>query len=375
MNKNTCYIVAATTDVPQMESEFRIEAKNNVAEIRISGPIDRWENSAAQFRLKVDELLAQGVKDFMLYLNTPGGSVFEANEIANEIRRFPGTRKGKGGAIVASAGSYLAVICDEFEMAENGQFMYHKPIGYLSGNEDAIGSSLKLLKNFTIQYRTAYAEKTTMSEDDIEANWAKGDVWLSAQEALAQGFITGISKPAKITKESQALFVACGSPVIPEINTQSEQIEEHNMKNRNQIIAALKLSADATDEQIEEAIKASMEKSNQVDQLKEKSEKDHKASVETYVDAAILAKKITADDKTSYVALGVADFDAVKAILDKKPALEKLSNKLEKDKDGKDVRADWKLQDYIDKDPEALEKLIIEDPQKFEALQADHYGN
>lgn len=357
------------------EPIISIEAKGTVAEISINGQIDRWENSAAIFRKRVDEIIAQGIKDVNLYINTPGGSVFEANEIANEIQKFPGKINGFGGALVASAGSYLALICETFELAENGQYMYHKPSGFISGNEDKVASDLKLLQNLTKQYRTAYANKTTMSEDDIETNWSKGDVWLSAQEALDQGFITGISKPAKITKESQAQFAACGAPVVPEVNSKSE---EYTMKNRNQIIAALKLAADATDEQIEEAIKASLEKSTRVDEAENAAKNSVKANVETYVDAMIMAKKVTADDKESLVAFGMADFNALKNMYDKKTAVEKLSDKIDPNASSggpSDVRAKWSLQDYIDKDPVALEKLIADEPKKYAELEAAHYGS
>jgi ClpP class serine protease len=73
------------------------EAKNNVAEIRISGVIHEYQNSAQAFKRTIDDLLAQGIEDVNLYINCPGGSVFEANEIANEIERFTGTIKGFGG--------------------------------------------------------------------------------------------------------------------------------------------------------------------------------------------------------------------------------------------------------------------------------------
>jgi len=183
-------------DIAAMSKKFPLtitaEAKNDIAEIRISGVIHEWQNSAQEFKRQIDQLLAKGIKDVRLYINTPGGSVFEANEIANEIIRFSGTISGFGGALVASAGSYLALVCDTFEMPENGQYMYHKPMGRFQGNEDKVGTDLKLLQNLTNQYRTAYAKKTGLSESEIESRWSKGDVWLSSKEAKDQGFITAV---------------------------------------------------------------------------------------------------------------------------------------------------------------------------------------
>ena len=155
---------------------LNFEAKGKKAEIRIDGEIRQWENSARQFRRQITEALAAGVRDVDLYLNTVGGSCFEANEIANEIQRFPGKIKGYGGALVASAGTYIACICETFEMAENGHWMYHKPMGDIRGNEDEVTAGLKLLQNLTKQYRKTYADTTGKSEDEIEAAWSKGDV-------------------------------------------------------------------------------------------------------------------------------------------------------------------------------------------------------
>ena len=49
-----------------------------------------------------------------IYINSPGGECFEANEIVNVIKRFPGKITGEGGALVASAATYIAINCTSF---------------------------------------------------------------------------------------------------------------------------------------------------------------------------------------------------------------------------------------------------------------------
>lgn len=201
------------------------EAKSGKAEIKISGAIYDWANSSDQITKSIDGFLSEGITDVDVYLNSPGGDVFQASEILNQIQRFTGKKTGIGGAIVASAASDIAISLDSFEMAENGQFMYHKPSAYLSGNEDVIGSSLKLLTNLTSQYKKRLADKSGMTEDEIEANWSKGDVWLTAQEARDANFITGVIKKTTISHETKAMFEACGSPIVPKVNDFSKQQE------------------------------------------------------------------------------------------------------------------------------------------------------
>lgn len=363
-------------DVVAMSNKFPLtitaEAKEDIAEIRISGVIHQWQNSAQEFKQQIDQLLAKGINNVKLYINTPGGSVFEANEIANEIKRFSGTISGFGGALVASAGSYLALICDTFEMAENGQYMYHKPSGMIVGNEDKITADLKLLQNLTNQYRTAYSEKTGLSEDEIESRWSKGDVWLSAQEAKDQKFITAVSpKKEKITEDQQALFVACGAPNIPEVKSQTPQ----KMKNRNELIAKLKLSADATDEQILEAVEKATAKAGQVDELKDAQAKSLKQSAETVVDTAITVdKKITADVREQWIKAATNDLDGTTAILKAMPSIDKASAHLQGDANPQAGREKWTLEDYQAKDPKALEKMMVEDPTAFAKLEDEYFS-
>ena len=176
------------------------EAKNGVASIRIVGRISDWSaNNAQELSLKIDEFIAQGITDCFIYINSSGGDVFQANEIVNLLQKFTGKKDGEGGAIVASAATFIACSLDSFVMAKNGQFMYHKPIGSFEGNEDQVESTLAALKNATKTYRELYAKKIGKKAEEIEALWVKGDVWLSADDAKKQGFITGVKGEEPVT--------------------------------------------------------------------------------------------------------------------------------------------------------------------------------
>ena len=166
--------------------------KDGNAQINIVGDIFDSTNSSKDFSAAVDQLIADGIKDVNLFINSMGGSCFEANEIVNVIKKFPGKVNGVGGAIVASAATYIAVNCTTFFMPANGLFMIHKPSVNSDGNIDEIESDMKLLKNLTEIYANAYAKKTGMTVAQIEAMW-KTDCWLSTQEAIKLGFIDSLS--------------------------------------------------------------------------------------------------------------------------------------------------------------------------------------
>lgn len=366
-------IAFSSVDIRAMAEKYPLqvtaEKKGKNAEIRITGTLYEWNNSSEEFTRKIDAFLAEGITDVDVYINSPGGDVFVAAEISNQIQRFTGAKKGIGGAIVASAATMIAIELDSFEMAENGQFMYHKPSAYLSGNEDKIEASLKLLKSLSSQYKKKYADKTGITEEEIEASWSKGDVWLTAQEAFDQKFISGIIKKQTITPETKALFEACGCPVIPEVNSKSE----YKMKNRDQIISKLKLPADATDEQIEAAITASLESAERVKALEQKEKDQNKTMIKSIVDQAVIDKKFTADLAPNYTALLEKDFEGTKSIIDAMTPIAKPV--IETTADGHTGREKWTMEDYQTKDPEALKVMMVKEPEKFKKLEAEYFSN
>ncbi len=343
------------------------------AEIRITGALYEWNNSTEQLTAKIDQFIADGVENVKVYVNSPGGDVFVAAEIINQLKRFTGYKLGYGGAIVASAATAIAIELDTFEMAENGQFMYHKPRGYFQGNEDEVESKLALLKNLTSHYRTKYSEKTGLTENEIEANWSKGDVWLTAEKAKEQKFITGVTGKEKVTKTTAEMITAFGGDT-PEITSQKEK-KEHNletkMKNRNQIIAALKLPADATDEQIEAAVKEQAEKAGQVEQLTATAEAQREAEIKAFVKQGNIDKKYGADMIPHYEALAKKDFDGTKAIINAMQPLEK--PEIKEEGEGATGREKWTMQDWAEKDPEGLKVLMVEKPEDFKKLEEGYF--
>lgn len=341
------------------------EAKENKAYLRITGLIYEWNNSAEEVTRKIDEFLAQGIEDVHVYLNGPGGDVFQAAEIENQIQRFPGSKTGEAGALLASAYTKIAISLDSCEQAENGQFMYHKPSGRLSGNEDAIASGLKLLQNMSTQYKEAYAAKTGIAIEVIEANWATGDVWLSAKEAVSQKFLSGTTKKnAPITKETKALFEACGSPTIPKITNHKK-----TLKTMDQKILALSLGLpeDASEETIKATIQANKKAAEEVAGLRaEKALKetaDATAKVDTLINGAIAAKKVNATQGESLKTWAKADYAACESYINGLTALGKLSDKVVPGGEGNvkefSAMTDEEKQTLADEDPDAFKAAYI----------------
>ena len=91
-------------------------------------------------------ILQHEIKDVHIYINSPGGECFEANEIVNVIKKFPGKITGEGGALVASAATYIAINCTSFSMPANGLFMIHQVSGGACGRVADIESALEVMR-------------------------------------------------------------------------------------------------------------------------------------------------------------------------------------------------------------------------------------
>lgn len=328
--------------------------------IRINGAIEfGW--SASVLRDKIDEAIQTGVQSAHIYLNTPGGSVYEATEMVNELRRLPNVEI-TAGALVASAGTYIMAHFPVKAYA-NSQFMIHKPMTALQGNEDVVKSDLKALENLTNDYRSVYAKRFGKTEDEIEAMW-KQDCWLNAQEAKELGLITEIiNGEPTINAQVITMMQACGCPNIPEKTSKNP-----NTMNREQLISTLGMSADATDEQINERI-ASLKKQA------EDNTQNQRKEAEALVNQAVKDKRITADSSDAYIKLAMADYEQTKKALETLPKAVAGSTYVKKTGNTVTDKSNWTLEDYLEKDPKAFEELMESDPEKARELNAKYQFN
>lgn len=361
-------LISAWAKENPLEISAKVESEKAI--IRIKGVIWEYNNSSRWFTREIDKIIGQGITDVMVYINSPGGDVFQANDIANEIDKFSGEIEGEGGAIVGSAASYIAVRIKNFALPENGQFMYHKPTGNFKGNEDSIESELKLLKNITANYRKTYSEKTGLSEDEIEKRWAKGDVWLSANEAKNQKFVSKVIPSADITAQDSKMIAACGAPNQYEATSKPEsKPNQEQLNNQNSAMEHLKLMAvklglpeNASQKEIDAKIQAMQSDANKLEQLEktnEDQEKDRKAkAIKAMFDKAIKEKRITATQAENMQSWAETDLKACQDYIDGIKALEKPEVSASHD-------GTKKFEDYSD---EELAELEESDPAKFTAL-------
>lgn len=359
---------------------FNIHAstQGQKALIRITGTIG-WDTDSEQFRRTVDAIVEQGITDAHLYLNGPGGSCFDAEEIVNILSVFNGKVTGEGGTLVASAYTRIAMFCESFSMPENGMFMIHKPAGGTCGTANEIESYLKLIRNIETQYFNTYKEKATDSTI-LETQWNAGDWWLTAQEAKDNGFIVSIKEKTKIGAHTTALISACGCPAskIPTININEKEENEMDLKATAK---ALGLPESASEAEITAAIAKGVKASQDLAELQAsiaQKEKEQKAEkIKAALDKAIEDKRITADMRTNWEKMLNADFDTANASLAELQAVKKLDVKTPSKggasaSAGKVTHQGKTFEELQDENLDALAELLKDDPKAYDELFNDY---
>ena len=353
---------------------YRIEAKKitpQKADIYITGKIG-GDVVAENFRREVDELTAQGVTDAHVYLFGPGGSCFEADEMVNILHKFSGKLTGEGGALVASAYTYIATFFDEFILPANGLFMIHKPKGGVCGTAAEVAAYHKLLAGMETKYYERYKAK---AKDTVQLSekWAAGDWWMTAAEAVAAGFATAVkATPARIDTTTAQMIAACGYP--QDANTLITNKQEENM-DLKAMAAALGLPEGATEGEIQARMAEQNKQIAALQQFKreqEAREKQQQADlIEADLNAAVTDHRITAETLPDWRQTLTDNYERGSKLLKALVPVTAVS-KILKAPQGKSPIATGKTFEQLqDSDPEALKTLLEDDPEAYNALFDD----
>jgi ATP-dependent Clp protease protease subunit len=162
------------------------EATLYLYDVIASGKMEaEWWGGVAP-ELFVKELNALDVKTIHLRINSPGGSVFGARAMESAIRAHKAKIIAHVDGYAASAASFLAVACDEVEMAKGAFMMIHKAWSCMCGNSDDFLSAAELLDKIDGTLAETYAAKCGLTTDEI-MEMLEAETWLTGQEAVDLG--------------------------------------------------------------------------------------------------------------------------------------------------------------------------------------------
>lgn len=156
-----------------------------------------WGVSAAGV---IDAIAQAGDAEVLhIYINSPGGDVFEGRAIMAAISRFKGKTIAHIDSLCASAATSIALACNEVEMSAGAFFMIHNASSMAWGDKNVMRETADLLEQIEGSIVSDYTTKTGKDAEQVVA-WMNDETWFNSDQALAEGFIDRIAaSPVKPT--------------------------------------------------------------------------------------------------------------------------------------------------------------------------------
>lgn len=194
--------------------EVKQQADPQKLEIYVYGAIEKysWDDDD---NLKIAEASQEGfrqlleehkdVKEIILYVNSQGGSVFEAMGMRGLLKRHPAKVTAIVDGWAASAASFLITAADRVIMDKSALQMIHNMWVVAAGNASELRRIADDLDKMMEGNRQAYLEKAgdKLSEEKL-IKLMNAETWLTADECMALGLCDEIVEKAAESEAQQA---------------------------------------------------------------------------------------------------------------------------------------------------------------------------
>lgn len=188
---------------------------SNSADVFIYGEItpfafvDEGEHSAQSFKNELDAL--GDIENINLYVNSPGGSVFEGITIHNMLKRHNAKITAHVDALAASIASVIIMAADDIYMPSNSMLMIHNPWTITMGNAEELRKQADDLERIGESSKQSYLNKAgDKLDENVLSELLNAETWLSASEAYEYGLCDTIEEAnemaAKVDEETLQKF-------------------------------------------------------------------------------------------------------------------------------------------------------------------------
>lgn len=178
------------------------------ATISLTGIVgDEWpyDEYARPFTLsRVDAALRSiGDKRVTVYINSPGGSMFEGIAIMNRLNQHKAGVTIKVMGLAGSAASVVALAGDRREIGKTAFLFLHNCWTVLAGNRHELRSVADTLEEFDNSMRDLYAEKSGKTPEEAD-EWMNADTYFSGKSAVEVGLMTALLDESEVTISASA---------------------------------------------------------------------------------------------------------------------------------------------------------------------------
>lgn len=213
-----------------------------------------------------------GGKDLTLRINSPGGDVFQAQAIYNLLKAYTGKIHCHIDGICASAATLVASAADDVIMPANALYMIHNPMlcfGYQTLTRDDLAKCIEQMDKTKDTLLNVYSDRCgdSLTRDEI-ARMMDEETWMTAQEALDNGFVDSIDDYG-ISASMSGGGVMVNNVLMTSLDPgrirllkqlcEKNEVKEPMTNTDSNIMSRLKAFLDGQDKQAEAAQKAAAE--------------------------------------------------------------------------------------------------------------------
>lgn len=176
-----------------MGKYYALEKSGDDADLYIFGNITSypWKEKDKDAYGVVKELRDTEAKNINVHINSYGGEVAEGLAIYNTLKNHSAHVTTICDGFACSAASVIFMAGDKRIMNEASLLMIHNAWTYASGNADDLRKEAEDLDKITEASINAYMSRVSISEEDLKKKM-DDETWITAEEAVADGFATGI---------------------------------------------------------------------------------------------------------------------------------------------------------------------------------------
>ncbi|MBW8382221.1 MAG: Clp protease ClpP [Youngiibacter sp.] len=172
--------------------------------------------------------LMSGSGDITVWINSPGGDVFAANQIYNMLKEYPGNVTVKIDGLAASAASVIAMAGSKVLMSPVSMLMIHNPMTMAFGDTVEMEKAIAMLSEVKESIINAYELKTDLSRTKL-SHFMDAETWFNAKKAVELGFADEIMY--EIGKEESHTIEGAVFSKMTVLNSLMEKFPEKEKKN------------------------------------------------------------------------------------------------------------------------------------------------
>lgn len=261
-------------------------------------------------------------------INSVGGDVAAGIAIFNFLHRSTADITIYIDCIAASTASFITGCGKPVKISRYGQFMIHQPMSDVFGNAAKLKDCVAHLEQVEDTMCEIYAARTGKTVEEIRATYMDGrDHWLTAEEALEQGFVD------EIFDDDRAVVSASLTPRERCERYTALYIEHVSLKNQKQMIEKIKTRPTFSDCADEAAVMARLDEvvnkakehdavvaerdalQAKVADLEQKEREATEAAYDAEVETAREEERIGADEVPGFKALMRKDPENTRALI------------------------------------------------------------